>query len=226
MAEPTTHYCKQDAMLMSSSLASRCLSFIENNKNNENKSDKENIEPPIDPNRFDLLPITTDIKEWQKLKSFMQSFNRYDRLDLTESSLEEIRTILYDITIPTIVCMKVKHFNVAPRPQILFGLRDYDKLLAVEHNGNKYYFHGLWYMMMSELSTIPTILNDDEDIVYVGFGYEEVHSMPYINQWGHKYHPAACNKFDQGYMKYSEGTFFYTCNITYCKQSLGKKPST
>jgi hypothetical protein len=182
----------------------------------------------MDENDVDSLPTSTDIKEWNKLKSFTRTFVRTQPINLTESSIDDIKTISHEAKTPMVLALKVSQFNtiadnIGSPLQILFGMRDYAKLLNVKWCG-MHYFHGYWYLIMTDLYYNPTLLNDDEDIVYVGVGFEKVRNEAYHYHWGRVYLPDHHTKYDQGHMLVTNLTMFYPCSNTYRPHTLGAKP--
>lgn len=192
----------------------------------------------------EFLPESTNIKEWWKIKGFTSAFNRAKRINLTESSLEEVKKVIQKAETPTVLSITVQHYSElqerkhhwqTPRLQILFGARDYSKLLKVEYCGNDHYLHGIWYLLLTDLRMLPNILNDPNDIIYVGIGFkttekdkdgylETIHNDNYLMRWGH--HPVKCHRFDQGLIMVAEGMFFYRSSTSSAaNQYLGEKPA-
>lgn len=179
------------------------------------------------------LPSNTAIEEWRRLKYFIRSFIRTKHLDLSESNINEIKTIIRNAKVPTILSLRTKHYNElkekkhyfeAPRLQILFGTYDDEKLLALEHCGNHYYFHGLWYLIMTDFYCIPTILNNADDIIFVGIGFKYVPNEDYSHRWGYNHNPE-CTRFDQGAITIAGGGFICR-RLTQCNADhLGEKPN-
>ena len=161
------------------------------------------------------LPLNTNIDEWNKIDNFKESFDRFPDVEYFQNDdVDRVENYLYcNNTKPTILLLKVKQVKELMKGfrrfiDIIFGLKNDNKLLQLDlSNGeSKIYLHGLWYLFLEDCRfSIPKILNDDEDLIFVGvnFNRENFTNKEYYMKWGSN--SPTKNIYDQGIYRVNGG---------------------
>ncbi len=163
--------------------------------------DFTNHKTPIEP-----FPESTDIKEWDKLKNFLRTFNNTEKKDISKVPVKDIFEYLKSINKPTVLLMTAGQYNQLYKATasfdlfnlVLFGCKHYNKLMGIHINGTDLHFHGLWYLFTNDINSMWTpykITNDDNDLIYVGAGFKFINYKTdpydthgnnyYMFRWGH-----------------------------------------
>lgn len=145
----------------------------------------ENFVPTIED-----LPPTTDRKAWTKLGNPIYLIKTLSDKEVTHNITNEYVDLLKQpVILLTTIREAKKLCKITPRHElVLFGMKQNNKLLELNVNGQLFAFHKIWYLFCRDLwaSNYQIINENDDDLVLVGLGFREPEPQnePYLFCWG------------------------------------------